>query len=455
MSDPSAYPAGLFDTLDGSLQLIIAYWTEIYGDRDVVLDYVRSSVVQERWLQESGDNWWAAAGRLTCPLFRSRSSLVITIRRIDQTAADYNDIGDEDLVIDGTVLIGVPASAAVSYPVGDGVHSAALIADLFNEPTVVLTAGSDFTIGTDGRLLLSDDPFTSGEWTPYTDDDGNECIDLLLLGVRQDMSDFQKIYGSVIGTDGASTESYRRYVNAVTDSIVQGTTLLNFVAAIAAAADAPITTTTETVESITADDAGMMVITSSAVYRHPDSATVLVEVGEVLAPGTSVTDAVRFLDRSLPFAEFAEAVYHAVEVPASAFSVTLTGPLTFLDAEEDLVVEAGVSGFTKVTWDMPDDAGDVADFFDAMHANGVAAGATLANYLDRRENPTGQPSAGDLPQTVNPLRMLWDDAWRNGVCVVQVREASFGPDALGLSYARDAIRRLADPQLFVLLHEVS
>ncbi len=94
----------------------------------------------------------------------------------------------------------------------------------------------------------------------------------------------------------------------------------------------------------------------------------------------------------------------------------------------------------------------VAEFWDEVHARGVAQGKTLAQLLDQRplELQTGQPLAGALPATINPLEFLLANFFRGNAIAVALRPQSFGADALALSVLR-LLRRMLSPYETVLL----
>jgi hypothetical protein len=188
----------------------------------------------------------------------------------------------------------------------------------------------------------------------------------------------------------------------------------------------------ETVEDIYLGGS-MQIFTDKNVYTFPVNCTPLVSLGEVLQQGQALTSAVRLLKPPLVALP---ADVTQISLPASMLDPSLAGPLTFTNTLETLTVST-VSGYTKVTWPMPDDSGAVAAFFTLLHARGVAASATLANYLDTRPSgQTTQPTAANLPTQINPALLLLNTVLRNQFWLVLVNEDQVQEQAQSLPTLR-------------------
>ena len=87
--------------------------------------------------------------------------------------------------------------------------------------------------------------------------------------------------------------------------------------------------------------------------------------------------------------------------------------------------------------------GDVDSFWEQAQTLGKEEGKqTLAELLDIRENPVGQPLPEFLPATINPLEFAIENILKNNLTIVKVRANSIGTDAPGLNlfkYLRDII----------------
>jgi hypothetical protein len=75
---------------------------------------------------------------------------------------------------------------------------------------------------------------------------------------------------------------------------------------------------------------------------------------------------------------------------------------------------------------------------------------TLAHLLDRRQNPSGEPTAHHLPATINPMRFLIENVLRNNVFVVKIDAAALGQNRLGLYNIRH-LRQILPPQTAMIV----
>jgi len=87
--------------------------------------------------------------------------------------------------------------------------------------------------------------------------------------------------------------------------------------------------------------------------------------------------------------------------------------------------------------------GDIDSFWEAAQTLGKETGKqTLAELLDTRANPVGQPLPAYLPTTINPLEFVIENILKNNLTIVKVRASAIGADAPGLDlfkYLRDII----------------
>lgn len=75
---------------------------------------------------------------------------------------------------------------------------------------------------------------------------------------------------------------------------------------------------------------------------------------------------------------------------------------------------------------------------------------TLANMLDKRRQPDGEPTEQHLPKTINPLRFLIENVLRNNVFIVRVSVSALGQNRLGLYNIRH-LRQLIPPQTAMIV----
>jgi hypothetical protein len=123
------------------------------------------------------------------------------------------------------------------------------------------------------------------------------------------------------------------------------------------------------------------------------------------------------------------------------------------------------SGYTYVKFRLGGYPADIEQFFDEVHARGVQAAelrksqpdcapklkiGTLAHLLDKRVNAGTEPTASQLPKTINPLRFLVENVLRNNVFVVRIYVNALGLNQLGLYNIRH-LRQLLPPQTAMIV----
>jgi hypothetical protein len=75
---------------------------------------------------------------------------------------------------------------------------------------------------------------------------------------------------------------------------------------------------------------------------------------------------------------------------------------------------------------------------------------TLAHLLDTRPSPVGEPSAGNLPSTVNPMEFLIKNILRNNAYLIKLKVVA-GVSVNSISGYLDKIRDLTPPNCVIIL----
>lgn len=449
------FPDGRFDNLEVLAGTLAEYWTAVYGQRDLVLDLLRGAAFLERQVDQAADELWASVDRHACPLYRTELVHPIVLAEADGEDDGILEYGDgavhgADPDTAATYYYGIPYDNARRFPVATDLRDLTLLSNSPSAGTQVLTAGVDFVLdATEGVLRFTADPFKDPRLTPETLPDGTRVV--RLYGVRAGLESryMSRLYGAIVGSGSAeSSPNYTRLVNAVLDGVATGTSAEHLYAAVEAITGVPLAGGSETVEAVTADARGVLVVTDAAVYRYAAGCVAVVAVGDAVRRGDPLVDAVRVYppSRGIPGA------LTRLTLGPGFLGRSSGGTLTFEDTAAPLTVTTGVSGYTRLSFPVGGFEADAEAFFDAMHANGVAAGETLANLLDVREAPSGQPTAYNLPATLNPLETLFAHVLGASTTVVVVRGGCAGSDArVADAYV---LRRLVGPHglvLFVVL----
>ena len=247
-----------------------------------------------------------------------------------------------------------------------------------------------------------------------------------------------------------SCQAYRHYLNVVFDAIVQGTSTKHIRTAFSLLSGIPLTREgVETVEDVAQSKSTWQVITDQHVYTFGPEAAVTAQPGDVLHVGDTMTSDLEFFEFHRGRMEDIEGVTHLATGPA-LLSFGFSGDIVWENKELPLIVEEGVDGRTRVSWQLQGWPGDAEKLFDELHRRGIESGKTLANYLDIRENPEEEPGASNLPATVNPFELLTFNLFRKFAMLVRLRSGRTGFKPLGL-HAGTVLRKIIPPHTAVLL----
>jgi hypothetical protein len=317
---------------------------------------------------------------------------------------------------------------------------------------LLLFDGIDYYLDLSRQLLvLRSDPFTDDRIARrevYNTEGAVVDYEVSLWALReqQDRRFLSEQYGYQWGFDLPSSGPYRDFLNALWDAAVEGSSARAVQEAISAALDIPLAKGDEIVEVVTTDRDSLLVITDANVYRFVSTATPLVYVGDHVHAGMPLTDGLRFYEFNRGQVDPA---LLAVHLESAYLLEGYHSGLTFENKSVPLVV--GTDGmFTTVSFEIGGWPLDVEKFWDDLHARGVDAGLTLAQCLDQRTNKVGEPTAANLPTTINPLEFLVQNVLRNNFFAAQIRFSSCGPNAMGIEHLR-AIRRIVPPHTALLL----
>jgi hypothetical protein len=406
----------------------------------------------EKQLDRISDELLDSMGRLTCPVFHTDYWYPIDIAAADGKSSSIIRYGD-DLVYgpqpDTNIVyqFGRSATTAWEFPLPATLVDCCGVVESPVDSTVLLTPGLEFIIpSTGGKIVFAVDPFQDDRFTPYLDDDGLLRMRLYLARASWDWSYVAKLYGEVAGINGRSSDRFKELVNAVLDASATGSTHRHLLDVLEAVLDSPLARGDESVVDVSADYLGPLVLTDKMAYRLPSGSTPAVSVGDDLIPGQALSDGVSLT-------EIQRGVLPTGLQYLAAGNGILAAPfgeLVFSNEDVPLEVQTGVSGFTRVSFRLGGWPAAVTAFFDEVHARGVADGVTLANYLDPRVAPTTQPTAVNLPSTINPLQFLVSNLLRANICIINLKPGMLGPDAVGLP-ALSAIRKVLPPHVAVIV----
>jgi hypothetical protein len=430
----------VFSTQSGDLPAFIAlvstFWTQLYGGAGLVRDYLGGCMLTQQQLDSDINELVATISRQTCPLFH---------RQLWYTVAIYQS--------QGTPLT-MPVGG-INFPWPTYVKEVSRLSNGVSRAEVVMTEGVDYFVDpTAGTIQFIPSPFYDArfEQIPVFGTNGQVVdykIQLWFTDALIDKSYVYEQFGYVIGAQGPSSQNYKDFVVAMLDAISGGTSYDTIARAISAIVDLPIVKEVEeTVESIEPSGDKLLISTDRHVYTFKLTVTPIVNVGDVVHQNDSLVDAFYIFE---PNRGGTPDIAALTLGPTALLDPSLPGPVTFNNAVTPLVVIPNVFGYTKLTWALGGLAADVTAFFDLLHTKGIAAGKTLAMCMDARPQPQPtQPTAANLPTTINPLAFLFQNPLRANAFVVRLKAADFGTNALDIGML-DFLRKIVPPHVTMIV----
>jgi hypothetical protein len=401
-----------------------------------------------------------------------------------------------------------------SFPAPTALHNVRQVFNKITFPTAVMLNGVDFVVDSSSHAIrFTSNPFTNDNFIrkPLTSD-GTTDEEITLWGFCGEF-DYNYVFQQfayVIGLQLKSSDGYKKLTSAIVSALVNGgATAKDLDTAVAAICGIPLTVEPlEVVERVFTDSRGVCVVTDAHVYRFNSNAEVMVapemrvkagaqlvrcfEVREFFTlppPYGPDEDQNQILPTTQTTAKLATQIFEplvaenddniivtenttnirndllGLAVDAGFLAACFLGDLVFENKQVPLEVFPNhPSGYTYVQFSLGGFPADVARFFDEVHARGIefATAAinpcatnnrrlgTLAHILDRRAQPLSEPTAGDLPTTINPMRFLIENVLRNNVFVVRIVVSALDQNALNNNVLRH-LRQLIPPQTAMIV----
>lgn len=482
--DYYAFPNKIYDQPENLLAVLGSWWADMYAGRDQVNSLVQGKAQLENQSIMDLLELLASLSRFTVPIYHTANWYPLYLR-----ASQRNDAQTSLLRYDGSQdydngdRYDVPRfNAFHAFPRPTTLVEAPLVMNRFVAPTMTQTAGIDYII-LDNAIIFRNNPFDDPRVAKRAIYQDGLIVDTeALLWVYRGQFDWDTIYRQfayVIGLRLKSSAGYRDLMNAVYDAMVGGTTRGDLLRALSAMTGVPLVREAEeTIVDMVRDTENMVIITDLSVYKFGLAAEPVVEIGQKVYRGQALTDALQIHELNQGIVP---ATLTSMALGQGFLSTCFYADLVFENKEVPLVVDTKhPSGYTRVSWDLGGFPLDVQQFFDDLHARGVAEAerpvteceqltktirypandcdeeeviarrGTLAHYLDLREVMVGEPTATMLPRTINPLKFLIENILRNNAYIVRVKTSGAGHGGVGLYNAR-LLRKIIPPSTAMIL----
>ena len=449
-----SYPAWDYNRGAQLLAQLGSFWAEIFDDRDRVQSHLESSAHEQYQTYLNFVETVACVSRLNIPVFHKEMWKLVVFKKSE--VESITSIYEPDDLVYGPqtglrplrpagwtqVYGGVDNPFYTQAPLPEGLAKADFIMqNKVLSPSRTYTNGIDFDIDRERKLIRFRSDLFSDVLVPHRnvyDADGNLLDEEVSLWLYQGEWDLQYVYtqfGYAIGLKLDSSQFYKDLLNAFWDAHVLGPGVREIKAMLAAAAGAPtILESQETVELIRTEPDRKLVVTDQHVYSVPVAANVVVTAGETLYAGDVISDAIDLFEVSGSAPDYS--ALPQITLGKELLSGDYFSGLTFKNTTMPLVYEGlDADGKAVVSFTIYGYPADISEFWASSLARGKETGnKTLAELLDERTAPVGQPVASDLPATVNPMQFCFQNFFGNNLFIIKARQAAFGDDAPGLTY---------------------
>ena len=449
------------------LRTIGSFWYHYFGDRDRLELLFRGKGHLQGQAYIDFLETVASVSRFNVPVFHEEEWFLLVIKDSDRNTVT-NIYDQSGLAYDAGAAYGEPQTSEILFPLPTGAGVFEELADvpfnIYNRvlyPSKSWTRGTDFDIDYERKLIrFYSDPFES-EYVARRDvydGDGTLVDEEIGLWVYRGEFDLKHVwahFGFAVNLQLKSSQFYKDIVNALWDGHVFGANIEAFGQVIAASVGMPLVLEpVETVEVIHDEDDRLLIITDKHVYEFSPSAIPTVSTGDTVKAGETLVDSINIVDVSGADTDYND--FGALSFNKDFLSGGYFSELTFENMLVDIeYLGADRDGKVIITFRVQGFPGDVDLFFEQLHEAGKAAGNTLAEILDLRDNPVGQPLPEHLPAQINPLQFVLANTMRNHLVLVKIKTSAIKSDSPGLGVLNH-LRDLVPPHTtFVVFVEMT
>jgi hypothetical protein len=473
---PFIYPSSDLDRSRALLSVLGSFWSRTYTASDQVRSYADGTAMLAAQSYRNLLEVVACLSRFDIPLYHTEMWTPLVLRKSQRNSAQTN-VARFDRVAatfeSGLVFDSAATQQFYAFPKPTNMVSAGQILNRLIYPTLALAENVDYVFDDErGAIVFTNDPFDSPHALKRGIYNNADLIDEeIVLWAFQAQYDYDYLFNQfayALGLRLKTSQGYKDLMNAIFSGLVNGgATAADLDLAFSAICGVPVAMESgEVVEAAVRDAAGTIIATDRYIYRFSEDATPVVAVGDTLRAGARLTDALEI--RELTDGELPNTLA-ALVFDSGYLAACFHGDLIFENKDVPLEVNsAHASGYTYVKFGLGGFPADVEQFFDELHARGIAAAeqlpdpcvrrekkqGTLAHLLDSRAQPDGEPTANYLPATINPLKFIVANILRNNVFLVRIKAAALGQNRLGLYNIRH-LRQLIPPHAaMIVIYEI-
>lgn len=440
-----SFPSQL-DDKEQILRTLGGFWNDTYQGSDLLAEALQARTTLTKQTFERIQEAIDCRSRLDIPVFRKEYWRGFTLKK--SVANAFPDLYGENVTYGSGTLYGkrsVPFP--FFYPIEAELADCKLISNRITSPSVNLINGLDFVIDRDRSVIIFDQNPFENPLFQKTVTETDEEVTLWLYKPSIDREYVYQHFGYVVDLWARSSQEYKDFTNDIYDSIVSGTSVGRTIDAITKTTGIPLAKGSEVVEFIGNDNHNLLVLTDKNVYKFVKTANPIVSVGDTVSTDQPLTD-------SLLYYEFNRGVapsdVRGVSLPKDLLSGKYVGELGFSNKQEAVTLEYDVNGRAKMSFTIGGHPFDVEKFWNDVHERGVQADKTLADTLDNRTIRVGEPSASNLPTTINPFEFLVQNFLRYGAFLIKIKASDIMPNAIGLDKL-SYVKKLLPPHTTMLL----
>lgn len=389
-----------------------------------------------------------AVGVFTVPLYRSKLWTLLDFPQADIDTADRElsefDSGlysfDGELAFDQSVV----RHRRWSLALPPDIVSVGCIVDKPVDPTVILTAGVDFTVS-DGRITFNADPSKLGLPVVYVENE--PVVRCWGYGSEQDQRWTFKQFGHLFSrVNRTSSESYRALVQQLVTYLQKGPTALGLRFALASLLGMRLVQSAEEVVEIVEEAYGQLhVITDANAYVFHADAEAIVQPGDTVRRGDVLVDSLQVFEGSHVMSFD---LVESIAIDRDWLGAGVSGTVIFPAEQVDTFYQM-TNGVAHVSFDLGGRQEDVDAFWAAVRAVEASTGNTVARTLRDDPGAPGEPTVDQIPATVSPMAFLLEHVLSPNGMVIYIK--SHAAEAPPMSVVANVVRRMLPPHVFALV----